>query len=91
MSANPSIKGSVFSGHFDFLSKLVEAGEISREELERRLLPEDLALFDDPIQVTAWYDIGSYTRIVELLRDAAGEGSNDFLLERGAASAERLL
>ena len=81
----------MFLGHFDFLSKLVESGEISREELENHLLPRDLALFDEPIRVTAWYDIRSYTRILELLRDVAGEGSNDFLLERGAASAERLL
>jgi hypothetical protein len=91
MSAVPSIKGSVFSGHFDFLSKLVESGEISREELESHLRPEDLALFDEPIQVIAWYDIRSYARILELLRDVAGDGSPDFLMERGAASAERLL
>jgi cell division protein FtsB len=91
MTTVPSIKGSVFLGQFDFLTKLVEAGEISRSELERRLLPEDLALFDTPIQVTAWYDIRTYARILELLRDVAGGGSNEFLVERGAASAERLL
>jgi hypothetical protein len=91
MADIPSIKGSVFLGHFDFLSKLVECGEISREELENHLLPKDLALFDEPIRVTAWYDIRSYARVLELLRDVAGEGSNDFLLERGAATAERLL
>ena len=91
MSTIPSIKGSVFLGHFDFLSKLVESGEVSREELESNLLPKDLELFDAPIQVTAWYDIRSYTRILELLREVAGEGKNDFLVERGAASAERLL
>ena len=91
MPTIPSIKGSVFSGHFDFFSKIVESGEISIEELENHLTPKDLALFDEPIEVTAWYDIRSYTRILELLRDVAGGGSNDFLVERGAASAERLL
>ena len=91
MSTLPSIKGSVFAGHFEVLSKLVECGEISREALEDHLPPKDLALFDTPILVTAWYDIRSYTRILELLRDVAGEGSNDYLVERGAASAERLL
>jgi hypothetical protein len=91
MSNIPSIKGSVFLGHFDFLAKLVESGEISREELENHLLPKDLALFEQPIQVTAWYDIRTYARILELLRDVAGDGSNDYLLERGAATAERLL
>jgi hypothetical protein len=38
-----------------------------------------------------WYDIRTYTRVMELLRDVAGEGKIEYLLGRGAASAEALL
>lgn len=87
----PSIKGSVVLGHVELLSGIVSSGELSRSELESRLLPEDLALLDEPILVSGWYDVRSYARVLELLRDVAGGGSNDYLLDRGAATAERLL
>ena len=91
MSAIPSIKGSVVLGHVELLSRLVSSGELSRSELESRLSPEDFALLDEPILVSAWYDVRSYARVLELLRDVAGGGSNVYLLERGAATAKRLL
>jgi len=91
MSDIPSIKGSVVLGQVELLSRLVVSGEISRGELESRLPPEDLALLDEPIRVSAWYDVRSYARVLELLRDIAGGESNDYLIDRGAATAERLL
>lgn len=91
MSQVPSIKGSVFSGHVEQLRKLISAGEISPEELSRRLEPGDLAIFDAPIYATQWYDIRVYERIL-LLRLAleGGEGNNG-LTRYGEESAERLL
>jgi len=87
----PSIKGGVFSLAVEDLSKLVEADEISQEELARRLWPEDLEYLDQAVPTTAWYPIGSYARILTLLRDVEGGGSNDYLRRRGARSAEILL
>ena len=49
------------------------------------------ALLGASILVSAWYDIGSYTRMNELLRDVEGAGSNDYLRERGRQTARRLL
>jgi hypothetical protein len=87
----PSIKGSVFSGHAEQVLKLVSAGEISRDELSRRLEPGDIAILENPIHATQWYDIRVYERIVLLRRDVGGDESNACLQRYGAASAERLL
>jgi hypothetical protein len=86
-----SIKGSVLSGHVEELLKQVAAGAIPRAELVRRLRPEDMVLLERPIQSGAWYDIRSYARILELMRDTLGNGRNQYLSDRGALTAERLI
>lgn len=87
----PSIKGSVFSGHVEQLLKLVSSGEVSRDEIARHLEPSDMAILDNPIHASQWYDIRAYERILLLRRDIEGDGSNECLLRYGADSAERLL
>jgi hypothetical protein len=91
MSEVPSIKGSVMAGHIHTLLKLRDGGQISKQYLERALSNETLTMLDHPIQASAWYDIRSYTQIMELLRDVAGGGDNEYFCKAGAASAERLL
>jgi hypothetical protein len=91
MATRPSIKGSVLSGHVEEVLKQVAAGTIPRAELARRLEPEDMVLLERPIQPSGWYDIRSYTRLLELMRDALGNGSNQYLIDRGALTAERLI
>jgi hypothetical protein len=91
MSDLPSIKGSVMAGHVQTLLKLRDCGEISRRDLQRALSSNTLSLLDQPIQASAWYDIRSYTQVMELLRDVAGGGDNEYFCRAGAASAERLL
>jgi len=87
----PSIKGGVFSLAVEDLSKLLSDDKISQEELERRLEPQDIAYLDEMVSATKWYPIRSYARILALLRDVEGGGSNDYLRGRGARSAETLL
>jgi len=91
VSKIPSIKGGVFSLAVEDLSKLVSRGEVSQEELERRLEPEDLEYLEQQILTVKWYPIRSYGRILALLRDTEGGGSNEYLRKRGARSAESLL
>jgi hypothetical protein len=91
MPALPSIKGSLFSSIAESVLKLVSAGQISRDELRRRLAPGDLEILDQVVQLTQWYDIRRYERLVELLRDVEGGGHNEYLKQRGAQAAERLL
>ena len=74
MPALPSIKGSLLSSIIESILKLVSAGQISRDELERGLEPGDFQVLDSKIQLTQWYDIRCYERLVKLLLDVEGGG-----------------
>jgi hypothetical protein len=91
MTAKPSIKGSVFAGLVEDVNKLLARGAISRPESARWLAPEDFELLGEKILVSNWYDIQSYVRMNELLRDVEGAGSHEYLRERGRQTARRLL
>lgn len=91
MASAPCIKGSVFAGVVENAVKLVARGEITREELERRLEPDDVALLDQEIAVSGWYDIRSYDRLNALLLELEGGGEVKYYREQGRATARRLL
>jgi len=91
MATNPSIKGSIFGRALEDLRKLMDAGEIDREELKRRLEPTDLPVLEESIWPGSWYDVQTYGRLLELLKELEGQGRNEYLSERGKQSAEVLL
>jgi len=87
----PSIRGSIFAPAVEDLRKLVSQRRVSREGLERWLGPSDLKLFDADLFETDWYDVRTYGHVLSALRDLEGHGDDDYLRQRGAHSAERLL
>jgi hypothetical protein len=89
--AVPSIKGSIFRGVVDDLARLREAGGISEEKIEASLAPEDLFFLETEILPASWYPIESYARIMELLGEVEGAGKDGYFVERGRASARRLM
>lgn len=91
MAGQPSIKGSVFANVVEDVKKLLANGDVKKAELARWLREEDILLLGQTIGTASWYDIRCYTRMNELLRDVEGDGSNDFLRERGRETARRLL
>ena len=91
MATTPSIKGSVFADVVEDVNKLLGRHELSDDELARWLLPSDRKLLATPTSISSWYDIRAYGRMNELLRDVEGDGSNDYLRDRGAATANQLL
>ncbi|MFI5314736.1 MAG: hypothetical protein ACHQ6T_03475 [Myxococcota bacterium] len=91
MPTVPSIKGSVFSALVEDINKLLAGKRLKQEELARWLNPKDLQVLAAPVQPFEWYDIRSYARMSELLRDVEGGGSNEYLRKRGARNAKRLL
>jgi hypothetical protein len=90
-AAIPSIKGTAFAFVVEKVSKLISAGEISRDELARRLPPGGLEAVDRPVVLVGWYDIRIYVALMELLRDIVGDGENEYLVRHGEEAAERLL
>lgn len=89
--AEPSIKGSVFKGVIDDLARLREEGQLSQETLDDQLAPEDLAFLENEISPAAWYPIESYGRLMQLLGKIEGAGKDAYFVERGRASARRLI
>ncbi|HXK25652.1 MAG TPA: hypothetical protein VMS55_23485 [Myxococcota bacterium] len=91
MARVPSIKGAVFAGVVEAVRKLLESGELTREQAARRLDPADLPLLDAPVSIAGWYPISAFNRMSELMRDLVGGGNNDYLRELGRESARRLI
>jgi hypothetical protein len=89
--ARPSIRGSVFKGVIDDLARLQEAGRVSDAEVEAQLNPEHLILIKGEIDPAAWYPLACYEPIVRLLCSAEAAGRETYFIERGRASARRLI
>jgi hypothetical protein len=85
------IKGTAIAEVVSDVERLLERGAIARDELEVRLEPADLALLEGKIQPALWYDNRCHARLTELLRDVEGGGRSDYVVGRGAATADRLL
>jgi hypothetical protein len=91
MASVPSIKGSVFAGLTENVAKLLARGDVAQAELSRWLEPEDVALLDEEIVVSAWYDIAAYDRLNRLLLHVEGNGDVEFFRDQGRQTARRLL
>ena len=89
--AIPSIKGTGIAQAVLDVQRLLAEGRITREQLEVRLEAEDVALLDTKIQAAQWYPNACHRRLTELLRDVEGGGREDYVIGRGAHTAERLL
>ena len=91
MTTVASIKGSIFGRAVEDLQKLLLEDRVSRVELESILGAEGMVFFDETIQPSDWYDVATYGRMLGLLREVAGDGSDAYLHQRGVESAEALL
>jgi hypothetical protein len=86
----PSIKGTALISAVTDLQALLDAGRLRKEQLEARLLAEDLAILEAKILPGDWYPIESYGRIIDLLGEIEG-GGDAYHIQRGRRAAERLL
>jgi len=91
MSGRAGIKGSVFGGHAEILNKGLADGSVRRSRAERIFEPHELALVTGPLIDARFYDIDLYGRMLDLLRDELGDGDNQYLIDAGRRTAERLL
>ena len=88
--ATPSIKGSIFSRAAEDVRKLVADGTLARGELERRSRGR-IWRCRRARRAGRLVRRGRYGRLLELLRELAGNGRDEYLRRRGAQSAEALL
>lgn len=88
--STPSIKGGAFVSVVEDVNRLLDRHGPMRGDLEVRLAAEDLEYLRAPIQPALWYPIESYRRMAELLAEIEGGGRREYLMARGARTAERL-
>ena len=89
--AAPSIKATGFQSAADYLVRLVDAGRISRAEVEARLRSEDLRYLDKQLAATTWVPIDVYARVVGILIEVEANGPAELYLHgRGVRAGQRL-
>ncbi len=84
------VKGTALESVVADVNRLVDAGVISRAELDVRLEADDLGLLDQKLLPSAWYSLGSYGRLTQLLFETEGRRRIEYLVERGRRAAERI-
>jgi hypothetical protein len=87
----PSIKGSLFKGGITDLRRLLDEGRVSEDEIGARLGAGSLAYLEGEILDLGWYPLDCYARLLQLLGDVEGAGDGKYFIERGRASARRLM
>ena len=87
----PSIKGTGFRSAVDDIQRLLDARQLTREELEARLTPEDLLILESKIGPLSWIPVETYRRVVDVLIAIEAQGDPEgYLFQRGWRAAERL-
>ncbi len=87
----PSLKGISLQIAIDRLNRHVDAGRLTREKLEERLLPEDLEILDKHVTKTLWYPLANYERIVTLIQEIEGGIGERFWVKFGEETARETL
>jgi len=85
----PSIKLSQLL--VDDLRRLLDTGQLTREEFEAQLTADDLAILESKIGPAKWVPIDTYRRALDVLISVEAHGDIEgYLFRRGWQVAERL-
>jgi hypothetical protein len=87
----PSIKGTAFQSVLEDVSKALKNGRIETSKLESATKAEDRDLLGEVLVPGIWYPLESYTRLLDLLWEVDGERDPQYLVDRGATAADRIL
>lgn len=73
------------------ISNAVQEGRIETSQLESATKAEDRDLLDEILVAGIWYPLESYTRMLDLLWEIDGRRDPQYLIDRGARAADRIL
>jgi hypothetical protein len=87
----PSVKGVLLRSAAERIQSYLASGLLSREQLELKLGPEDLALFEkDAIVNGIWYPVTRYEQLLDVIYQTEGRRPEG-LIAFGRSAAESLL
>ena len=89
--ASATIKGVAFQSVAEDVIGLRRSGAISEEDLRAAIKSDELKYLDEAVVPGLWYPLGTYGRLLELLRRKQGGDGAEYLIERGARAAERMM
>lgn len=87
----PSVKGTIFRNVADELKKCVDSGSLTIAHLEQELDPDEVELVRGEIAISSWNPASTYCRMLRLLADTAPGDADEYLVESGHSSAQRVL
>lgn len=86
------VKGSIILGVAEDLLAHLGSGRLSEDEVGASLEASDAKMLEDKPTASGWYEMASYTRLLELLyaTEGAGLDRERYFEQRGAKNAQRL-
>jgi hypothetical protein len=73
------------------VKQAIEAGQISKEEVDVKLDAGDLQFLDEKILVGRWYPVDTFDRLVQLTGGRAAAEDPNYLVRRGRKAANQVL
>ena len=89
--AAATIKGVAFLSVAADVIRLRRSGVISEADLGTAIKSDELKYLDEAVVPGLWYPLGTYGRLLDLLCRKQGGDRSEYLIERGARAAERMM
>jgi hypothetical protein len=86
-----TIKGVAFQSVAADVNKLRASGAITESDLRDAIKADDRRVLMEAVIPGLWYPLGVYGRLLDLLCRKEGGDRVDYLIERGARAAERMM
>jgi hypothetical protein len=87
----PSVKGSVFLIAVQGVKRLIERGQLSREEIECRLEASDHRYLEEKILLADWYPVTAFDSLSQISLNRLGQSESEFFVHQGENAARHLL
>jgi len=86
-----TIKGVAFQSVASDVNKLRASGTITESDLRGSIKPDERRFLTEAVIPGLWYPLGIYGRLLDLLCRKEGGDRTEYLIERGARAAERMM
>lgn len=89
--ASATIKGVAFQSVAADVNQLRKTGVITEADLRGAIKGDEMKYLDEQVVPGLWYPLGTYGRLLDLLCRKEGGSRSEYLIERGARAAERMM